>query len=344
MPDLSFPAIHNLCARMRRHFPVFAALQALLVSAPLAAAEPPKVVATIKPLHALAAGVMAGAGAPVLLLERNESPHTFSLRPSQAAALDSADLVIWVGPELESGLTKAIESLAHDAVKIQLSAIAGIDPLALREGGVWEAHAHNDAGAENDHGHGHGAHDDDGHGDAAHEPDGTYNMHVWLDPIRMKVYVAALAETLSELDSSRAPLYRSNAVRVAQELDALDSELSRNLVPVRDRPFIVFHDAFQYFEVRYGLTAAGSITLSPDRSPGPKRLYEIRNAIVERNVACVFAEPQFPAPIVDSVIEGTPARRGSADPLGLAVDSGPEAYAAILRDVARSMRDCLGRQ
>ena len=354
---------------------------ALLAAAPAttasAAADAPAAVASIQPIHSLLAGVMEGAGSPHLLVRGNASPHTWSLRPSQARILQEADLVVWVGEDLESFLARPLRSLADDAYVLELSRAEGITLLPVREGGVWDEHAHHGEHGEDEHEdahhdehgegkdehahHGehdegkdehahHDEHDEDKHEDAhVHHEDGhehhrgQFDAHVWLDPANAEVIVSAMAQALSQVDPGRAALYRANAEKVRARLRALDAELQETLAPVADRGFIVFHDAWSYFDTRYGLRAVGSVTVSPDQPPGAARLAEIRERLRDARAECVFAEPQFEPGLVRTLVAGTGAAVGVLDPLGAAIEDGPDLYFTLMRANAAALRDCLGR-
>jgi zinc transport system substrate-binding protein len=342
--------------RVRHHFSFQSSLlQAtaalLLASTGATAAEAPKVVASIQPIHSLVADVMRGVGQPSLLVRGYGSPHTYQMRPSEAAALQEADVVFWVGEELETFLEKPLETLAAGARVVELIELPGLTLLPTREGGMWEAHAHGDDDDHDDdhdhahdHGHGHDDADDHRHDHAHDDHDdahGHWDGHLWLDIGNARRIVAAVAQTLSEVDPARAPSYAANAEALDAELGALDSELEEAFAPVRGVPFVVFHDAYQYLEQRYGLNAVGSITVAPDRMPGARRVQEIRDRIAQLGARCVFREPQFESALVETVIEGTGAARGVLDPLGADQPAGAGAYAAMMRANAQAMIACL---
>lgn len=326
-----------------------------------ALADPPQVVVSIKPLHSLAAAVMEGVGEPTLLIEGAASPHDYSLRPSDARALQEADLVLWAGPSVEGFLEDALEGLVDEAKVIEAQDLEGMLLLPPREGGIWEAHEHHRGEAhgheegddhgdddEADHDHDHEDHDhahehghEHGH-DHGHDHGDEVDGHIWLDPANGRVVLAALATTLSALDPENADRYRANAAEAEAGLAALDAELLAALAPVAERPYIVFHDAYQYFERHYGLAAAGSITVSPDQQPGARRLQDIRERLERSEAVCVFAEPQFEPALVATLIEGTGVRSGTLDPLGATLEAGPDAYAELLRGLASDLVACLG--
>lgn len=290
-----------------------------------AASAAPRVVASIAPIQSLVAGVMQGVGSPDLLIRGAGSPHSFSLKPSDARAMSEADLVVWVGPGMESFLERPIATLPGSTRIVTLSQVPGIRLLEGRRGGAWEADEHDDHS-------GHGRHD---HGDHHHD------LHLWLDPANAGAILAAVAQALSAADPANAARYTSNAEAAQTRIDGLVSEIETMVAPVRRRPYVVFHDAYQYFEARFGLHPAGSIAVNPERKAGARRLYEIRKKIVESGARCVFREPQFEPKLVHTIVEGTEARIAVLDPLGAGVQPGPEAYFAILRNLAGALRDCL---
>ena len=336
-----------------RQIPATCLALVLAWASPAAAA--PEVVASIKPVHSLAAGVMEGVGPVHLTVPGGQSPHTYSLRPSDAKRLGGADLVVWVGPALESFLERPIAEIAPEGAAMRLLGVPGLTLLPVRAGGVWEGHAHDAHGSahEGEHDHGHdqvhedehaGGHDHDhAHGNA--EPGASsaseIDPHVWLDPDNARRLVTAIAERLARIDPDNAARYGENAAAMRARLDAAERDAAERLAPVRGRPFMVFHDAYQYFEAHFGLNAVGSITLSPDRRPGARRLVEIRARIAETGAPCLFREPQFPPDLVETVIEGTQARTAMLDPLGLEQPAGPEAMPGLIRSLAGNLAGCL---
>ena len=321
---------------MSRFARLAAATAALLASTSFAAHAFDGVVASIKPVHSLVSAVMQGVGEPALIVRSTGSEHVYALRPSDARALEAAKLVFWVGPGMETFLDDAIDTLATGAEVVALGDAPGLATLPFREGGPFEAHEHGD---DHDHDHaGHHDHDDgdhDGHAHAAHD------LHVWLDPMNAKVLVATIENRLSEADPANAARYRANAEAYAQRLDTLVNEVEAEVAPVRDRPVVVFHDAYQYFEKRFGINVVGSITVSPEVIPGAQRVAEIRAKVRELGAACVFAEPQFEPKLVSVVTEGTDARTGVLDPLGADLADGPDLYLDLIRNLATSLTACL---
>lgn len=349
---------------------------ALLASIALPAmADVPRVAVDIAPVHALVAQVMGDLGAPDLILPPNASPHGYAMRPSEARSVEAADLVIWMGEGLTPALGRAIERLAGDTARIDLLEVAGITTYGFRTDASFETHDHGDDhgdehededhghGDGHDHGHdehGHGyddeehGHDDHGHADHDHgdhhEAHGHENHdhahddvdpHAWLDPANARVWLPVIAAELGALDPENAATYAANADVAATEIAALEADIAADLAGLSERSFIVFHDAYIYFEERFGLQAAGAISLSDASAPGPARVVEIRDQVAELDAVCVFAEPQFNTDLVTRVFEGTNVTLGIIDPLGSAQEVGPGHYAATLRAMAESVRDCL---
>ena len=321
------------------------ALLPLFVTQGLAA---PKVVASIKPVHSLVAAVMQGVAEPELIVQGAASPHSYALKPSQAQALSDADLIFWMGHELETFLEKPIETIGGDARAVELIDTPGLTTLPFREGGAFEQHQHEDHHAEHAEGEAHAhaeteTHEDhaDGHDHENEHKHGAFDPHLWLDPVNAKVMVGAISEALSKADPENAATYASNAEQETEKLDALISDVNATLAPVHGKPFIVFHDAYQYFEARFEMTAAGSITVNPELKPSAERMSEIRDKVQELDAACAFSEPQFNADLVSVAIEGSNARLAVLDPLGANLEDGPELYFDLIRGLATSMKQCL---
>lgn len=289
----------------------------------VSSAATPRIVVTLPPLHALVTGVAGPAAEPHLLLRGAASPHAFSLAPSDARALARADLVVAADPELEKFLERPLGSLAADAEVIWMSAVEDVRRLPARAGGQWEAHAED---TDDDHDHGHGRTD----------------PHAWLDPRNAIAFTRHLAERLAALDPASAAAYRDNARAQVERLQALDRELDRRVAPVRGVPYLVFHDAYHYFEDRYGLQPIGAVAVDPARPPGARRLAELHDRIEQTGARCLFAEPQFEPKIVRVIHEATGVRSATLDPLGAELDPGPDLYERLMRDLAGKLVDCLG--
>ena len=285
----------------------------------LAEGPPPRVAVTVKPIHSLVAMVMAGVGEPDLLIGGADSPHTHAIRPSEAKIIASAKLLFWIGPTMESSFAKPIAALAHGKVISMLDA-PGVTVLPIRPAGDLAEDS-----AERD----------------ADETAGSPDPHIWLDPENARAMTRAIAAALSAADPAHAEAYAANAAQTDRRLVALDAELRDKLVPLRGIPFIPYHDAYQYLERRYGLTDAGAVTLSPERTPGIRRIDELRKTIAARHVRCVFTEPEFQPAIVRTVVAGTGAKIATLDPEGAKIPGGPDFYFVLMRQVAESLRGCL---
>jgi zinc transport system substrate-binding protein len=282
---------------------------------------------------------MDGIGTPSLIIEGAGSPHTYALKPSQAKALQDADLVFWVGPAIESFLEKPIKEVASSARIVTLSDAHGLIKIEFREGGNFDSH---DDHAKHDD-HDDHAKRDDHNKHAKHDDHGQFDMHVWLDPENAKMMINAIEEALIEADPRNARTYQGNAANVKRDLDKLITEVDAEMSPVKGTPYVVFHDAYQYFEDRFGMKPVGSITVSPETLPGAKRVKELREKIKSLNATCVFSEPQFEPKLIATVIESTSASIGVLDPLGVSIKAGPEMYFTLIRNMSKSLKNCLSR-
>jgi zinc transport system substrate-binding protein len=283
------------------------------------------VVVTIKPIHSLVARVMEGVAAPLLLVDGNASPHSFALRPSQVQAVDKSAVLIRVSERLEPFTGKLVRALPEGVELVSLVDAPGLKLLDQRYSGTFEPHAH-------------GAVEDDHSGVGDHT---LADSHIWLDPDNAKAIGSYVAGVLSVRFPEHAERFKLNAEHLRADLDALSAEIGATTEPLRHKPFVVFHDAYQYFDRRFDLDAVGSITITPDVQPSAKRLIELRQKIRELNAVCVFAEPLFQPRLVAALIEDTPARAGTLDPEGLGLTPGPQLYFTLMRNLVAGLKTCL---
>ena len=309
-----------------------------------------KVVTSIKPLHSLASYLMDGVGKPDLIVDGYASPHGFSMKPSHAKMLQNADLIFWVGEDLESFLEKPLSSIAKKAEKIELMEIKGLNVLKFRERNIFDEHDHDDhddhgkkEDDHDDHDHDehakkeeHDDHDDhDGHEGHAH---GEYDPHIWLDPMNAKVILNEMVEHLIENDAKNAAKYKSNLKKALKEIDKLNKDVKAELS--KSTASIVFHDAYQYFEERYDVNILGAFTVNTDVMPGAEQLAEIREIIEHDKVTCVFSEPQFNPDIIKAVAKDMNIKTGVIDPLGATLDPGKDLYFKLIRNMSASFKGC----
>ena len=295
-----------------------------------------KVVTTIKPLHSLISSVMDGVGEPSLIIEGTNSPHTFVFKPSHAQMLEEADLVFWIGEDLEAFMEKPLESLAKDAKKISFMELGSIKKLKFREENVFDDHDDHDGHKDDDH----DDHDDhDGHEDE-HEGHnhGEFDAHIWLDPMNAKEMVHEIAHELSELDPSNKEIYEANANRALKSLDKLMEDVGKD-VP-KDISYVVFHDAYQYFEKRFGVSTAGALTLNPDVLPGAKQIADIQDLISDKGIKCIFSEPQYNPKIIETLASDMKISTGILDPLGANLDKGNTMYEELIKKISNSIKNC----
>ena len=315
-----------------------------------------KVVASIKPIHSLASYLMDGVGKPKLIVDGYASPHGFSLKPSHAKMLQEADIVFWVGEDIENFLEKPLGSIAKNAEKIELLDIRGLKKLKFRERNVFEGHddhghkeddhddhAKKEDGHDDEHKDEHG-HDDDhkkeGHDEHGHEghAHGEFDPHIWLDPLNAKVILKEMAKHLIENDQKNASVYKDNLKKANKDLDKLVKQVKSELN--KDFKSIVFHDAYQYFEKRFKVNVLGAFTVNTDVLPGAEQLKEIREIIEHDKVTCVFSEPQFNPDIINAVAKDMNISTGVLDPLGATLTPGKNLYFDLIKNMSKSFKGC----
>ncbi len=349
-----------------------------------------KVVTTIKPLHSLISSIMEGVGEPSLIIEGTSNPHTFVFKPSHAQMLEEADIVFWIGEDLEAFMEKPLDSLAGNATKISFMELSSIEKLKFREENIFDDHDdhdghedeheghddHDDDGHKDDdhddHGHddhdghedeheGHDDHDDDGHKDDDHDDHGhddhdghedeheghddheghhhgEFDAHIWLDPSNAIEMVLEISHELSEIDPDNSAKYEQNANKAIASLNNLINDINSSIP--KDASYVVFHDAYQYFENRFGVSSAGALTLNPDVLPGAKQIDAIQDLIQDENIKCIFSEPQYNPKIIETLAADMKISTGILDPLGAFIDQGPEMYQNLILDIANSLKDC----
>ena len=298
-----------------------------------------KVVASIKPIHSLASYLMDGVGKPDLIVDGYASPHGFAMKPSHAKMLQNADLIFWVGEDLESFLEKPLKSIAKKAEKIELMEIKGLNKLEFRERNIFEGHddhghdEHKKEDEHKEHGHKEDKHDD--HHEHAH---GEHDPHIWLDPMNAKVILSEMAEHLIENDQENASKYKANLNKALQDIDKLLKDVKSELN--KDFKSIVFHDAYQYFEKRFNVNILGAFTVNTDVLPGAEQLSEIREIIEHDKVSCIFSEPQFNPDIINVVAKDMDINTGVLDPLGATLNPGKDLYFNLIRNMSNSFKSC----
>ena len=320
-------------------------------------------IATIKPIHSLLSGVLEDVDTPEIIVDGANSPHTFNLKPSHAHALEHAEYIFWMGSTLEPYLARSIDTLGRNATVVDLSNLPGLSLLPIRTGGDFEEHEHDDHAefdthddhdhdhghehddhaeldTHDDHDHEHDTHDDDEHADHSNE----YNQHFWLDPENAKVFIKHIRDILVKAEPSHVEKIKENTEKMLNKIDQLTTEIDEQLEPYKGRGFIVFHDAYQYFEDRFKVSAIGSILLSPEIPPSAERISEIRHKLEESDASCVFSEPQFQPKIINTVTEGTNTRTGQLDPLGASITNGPNLYFELVKNIANGISECLSAE
>ena len=322
----------------------------LLILTPLKADI--NVVTSIKPLHSLTSYIMDGVNEPDLIIDGVASPHNFQIKPSHAKMLQKADLVIWVGEDLESFLPSALKSIPKNAVVFELLDQSGLKKLKFREKNIFEGHDDHDEHGHDEHAKKEDDHDDhddeehakkeDDHDDHGHDEHGhahgEYDPHIWLDPSNAKVIVKKITNQLSKIDKDNSSVYKANSKKLLKDLDGLIKEVKNEIN--NDASFVVFHDAYQYFEKRFGINVIGALTVNPDVMPGAEQLSKIREVIEHEKAKCIFSEPQFNPNIINSIASDTGIKTGVLDPLGANINKGKNMYFQLIKDMSNSLKDC----
>ena len=290
----------------------------------VAMSDTPKVAADISPVHSLVSRVMLGVGTPDLIVQAGASPHSYTLRPSEAKALQDAQVVFWMGESLSPWMEGALDTLSSDAIIITLLERDETILMEFREGALFEEHDDDDHGDEK--------HDDDGHG--------SYDPHAWLSPDNARIWLNLIASQLSIVDPENAGTYFANAAAARLEIEALTTEVNSLLEPIRGKKFIVFHDAYQYFEKAFDLSASGAISLGDASKPSPARIAEIQGRIQEESIDCVLSEPQFNKGLVATVVTGSNAKTSVIDPLGVELTPGLDLYSELIRNMTKTLVNC----
>ena len=284
------------------------------------------VVTTIKPLHSLISNVMNGVGEPSLIIEGSTSPHSFTLKPSHAKLLEEADIIFWIGEGIETFMEKPLESIVKDAKVISFMQMDNINKLTFREKNIFESHDED-----------HDEHDED-HDEHEGHNHGAFDAHIWLDPNNAKEMVNEIAHELSNLDPLNKDKYIDNADKTILEIDNLIKNINQSIN--KDASFVVFHDAYQYFEKIFGVTSAGALTLNTDALPGAKQISDIQDVIKEKGVKCIFSEPQFNPKIIKTIAKDTDIKIGVFDPLGANINSDKSLYFSLINNLSENLKDC----
>jgi zinc transport system substrate-binding protein len=306
----------------------------------LFASETTGVVSTIQPINSLVNAVVGNTGKTILLIPTEASPHDYKLKPSDTKILQNANIIFFVSEHLEASATKIFENLPKNIKTINLMEDTGIQHLAIRDNEAWERHDHHHGHSDHD---GHDDHDKhskkhDDHDDHEKEDD----VHIWLSPDNAVKIIKKINKELSLFFPENAKTYSQNANQMIKRINQIKDELKNELSAIKDKPYVVFHDAYQYFETSFDLNAVGSVALEGDIASSPKQISFIKDKIVKLKASCVFQEPQFDSKLVKIVVEGTNAKIGTLDPLGVNIKSGENFYLQLLKNMAKSLKDCLG--
>ena len=309
-----------------------------------------KVVTTIQPLHSLISNVMGNKGKLDLILEGTASPHSFTLKPSHAKMLENADAIFWIDKDLESFLEKPLKSIPKKAKVIHLMDLSNLEIHKFREKNIYGGHDDHDD--HDKHGHKedkhakHDDHDKHGHKEDKHakhddhdkHAHGEFDVHIWLDPNNAKVIVKEVANELATIDPKNSNFYKMNAKKTVEKLDILINQIDKSIN--KKASFVTFHDAYQYFEKRFGVEALGALTINTDIQPGAKQIEEIQHLVEDKNIKCIFSEPQFNPKLINMIAKSSGAKTGILDPLGSSYKPGNDLYFNLINDLYENLNKC----
>ena len=299
------------------------------------ATETTGVISTIQPINSLVSAVIGNTGKTISIIPAEQSPHDFKLKPSDVKVLQNSNIIFYVSNHLESSVTKVFKNLPKNIKLINLMEESGINHLAIRDNAAWERHDHH--GDDHDDHDKHGKKHDD-HDDHEKEDD----VHIWLSPDNAIKIVQKVNKVLSLYFPENSKIYNENTTKFIDKIRNLKMELIKELSPIKNKPYIVFHDAYQYFEKTFELNAVGSVALEGDIASSPKQISFIKDKIIKSKASCVFQEPQFDSKLVKIVVEGTNAKTGTLDPLGVNITGNKDFYLQLLTNMAKSLKECLG--
>ena len=326
------------------------------------ATETTGVISTIQPINSLVSAIIGNTGKSITIIPSEQSPHDFKLKPSDVKVLQNGNIIFYVSNHLESSITKVLKNLPKNIKLINLMEESGVNHLAIRDNDAWERHdhhGHDDHDVHDKHGKKHDDHDDhdkhgkkhddhddhdkhgkkhDDHDDHEKEDD----VHVWLSPDNAIKIVQKVNKVLSLYFPENSKIYNDNTTKFIDKIRNLKMELVKELSPIKNKPYIVFHDAYQYFEKTFELNAVGSVALEGDIASSPKQISIIKDKIVKSKASCVFQEPQFDSKLVKIVVEGTDAKIGTLDPLGVNISENKDFYLQLLTNMTKSLKECLG--
>ena len=312
------------------------------------ATETTGVISTIQPINSLVSAVIGNTGKTISIIPAEQSPHDFKLKPSDVKVLQNGNIIFYVSNHLESSVTKVFKNLPKNIKLINLMEESGINHLAIRDNAAWERHDHHgdDHDDHDKHGKKHDDHDDhdkhgkkhDDHDDHEKEDD----VHIWLSPDNAIKIVQKVNKVLSLYFPENSKIYNDNTTKFIDKIRSLKMELIKEMSPIKNKPYIVFHDAYQYFEKTFELNAVGSVALEGDIASSPKQISFIKDKIIKSKASCVFQEPQFDSKLVKIVVEGTNAKIGTLDPLGVNITGNKDFYLQLLTNMAKSLKECLG--
>ena len=281
------------------------------------------IISSVRPIGFITEAIASGVIDTDILLPDGASPHTYSLKPSDLIKIKNADLIIWVGEDMETFMPTVLKNIDQQK-QIELMDIAEIETL-LRTSHQEDKHHDNDMHIDSDHHHHHG----------------EYDEHIWLSPKIAKIIAKSIHAKLIDLYPNKAAILGANLDEFITNLSETEQNIAKKLINVQNRGYFVFHDAYGYFESHFGLKNLGSFTINPAVQPGAQTVYAIQKELAEHQAVCVFREPQFSPAIIKKIVNGTDVRIGELNPLGTGIPITKDSYSHFLFALTQELLDCL---
>ena len=284
------------------------------------------IISSVKPIAFIAQAVSDGVTNTDILLPDGASPHTYSLKPSDLAKIKTAELIIWVGEDLETFMPTVLKSIDKNK-QIELMDIPTIKSLlrtSTNNHDQQETHSHNN--------------------DSDHDHHGEYDEHIWLSPKIAKEIAQAVHDKLITIYPDKKDIIDENLNEFTVKLAETEQNIAKKLINVQNSGYFVFHDAYGYFESQFGLKNLGSFTINPAVQPGVQTVYAIKRELKEHQAVCIFREPQFSPAVIEKIVNGTDVRIGELNPLGTDITLSKNAYSQFLLKLTQQLLDCLDKK
>ena len=284
------------------------------ISISAVSAQPaPNVVVSIRPIHSIVSALMEGVSEPRLLLDSNESAHTFHLKPSQLKLLSNADLLITIGDSFESGLSKVIRNIDQN-YRLNLSEIKELQ--------IYDFRDHNEIE--------HDEHDE-------HNKD----LHLWLDVGNVQIIAEKIKQKLIEINPSNKEKYNTNYLELKSKLNQLEEKIQFQLEPIKSTPFAIYADILQYFEKNFDLNKPVIIAPYHGARLSINRVIKAKNKMKNQKTRCLIYGSENTSKQINVLTEGLDIKAHSVDILGVKLEPGSEQYFDLMKEISNQLASCL---